>query len=277
MAQGIPPGLTPALEVHNFSTLLPRELLHLPAASTEPAARAQLPAALRLAAVPALRHTDLLLAANPGPSPNDTDTDSLQETNGSGGASWVALDALAGLCGVVLIPAVSCLLAARSPFFQALFSGRWLSASGVHHADFADVSVVANSQTSPQPDSHSLVRLPIVKLASDAEAVLQLLRWMATGKMEHCPPESAADSPANLCPRCRQLQTAVSAASLAGEWLMDSAQEAAEDLVMRTPMLGTCCRMSVMEAAYAAHLEGLAHRLAKMFWAEAEAARCAEA
>jgi hypothetical protein len=148
----------------------------------------------------------------------------------------------------------------------------------MNQADPVDFLVVASPDGSPQLGSCETVCLPVVRLASDAEAVLHLLNWMATGRMELYPPKVGAERAANApCPQCRQLQTAVMAASLAGEWLMDSAQEAAETLVMASPMSDKCCRRSVIETAYAAHLEGLAHRLGKRFWAEADAARSAEA
>ena len=282
--QGTPPGLTSGLEAHSFGHLLPSALLHLSevhsTASTGIAAQApRLPAAFRLAAVPALGCADMLLAAQLRTLPDVADAAGLQGTGGRGCASWVAPEAIVELEGIVLIPVVACLLAARSPFFQTLLSDRWSCASGIIGAASADVLLVASPGDSLQLDSPATVCLPVVRLASDAEAVLQLLRWMLTGRMEPFPLASAVQTAdAARCLQCRQLQTAVTAASLAGEWLMDSAQVAAEALVMRSPMsMGICCRRSVIEAAYAAHLEGLAHGLAKLFWAEDEAARTAEA
>ena len=205
------------------------------------------------------------------------DAAALHQTEKSRSAAWVAPEVVAGLDGVVLIPAVAPLLAARSPFFRALLSGRWWSANGMDKAESAEVLAMAPTDGSAQLGSPETVCLPVVRLASDAEAVLQLLNWMAMGRMEPYSPESGAHNIASArCARCRQLQTAVTAASLAGEWLMDSAQEAAETLVMRSPLSDSCCRRSVVEAAYEAHLEGLAHRLSKRFWAEADAARSAE-
>jgi len=268
--QGTPLGLTSIAEAHSFAGLLSSEVLHLPSAAEPAEQAAQLPAVYKLAAVPALRHADVLLAAHLRPSAAEPDAAGTHEADHPRPATWLASEAVAARNGLVLIPAVSCLLAARSPFYRMLFSGRWRFALDARDAQSAQRLDTADpGHSAAEPAGHADVCLPVVKLSADAGAVLQLLHWMATGRMCLLPLETAAESAAtSTCSRCYRLQTCVLAASLAGEWLMDAAQDAAENLVLDSPMAAECCRRSVVEAAYAVHMEGLAHRLAKRLWAQ---------
>jgi len=274
--QGTPVGLTAVAEAHSFGSLLSGEVLHLPSAAAEPTEQAaHLPAVFQLATVPALRHADVLLAAHLRPSAAEPDAAGAHEADHPPQAIWLASEAVAARSGLVLIPAVSCLLAARSPFFRMLFSGRWRFAQ-----DAQDVLNAKRLETADpghgaaEPAGQADVCLPVVKLSADAGAVLQLLHWMATGRMWLLPVDTAAENAAaSTCSRCYQLQTCVMAASLAGEWLMDPAQDAAENLVLDSSMAAECCRRSVVEVAYAVHMEGLAHRLAKRLWAQTASGR----
>ena len=269
--QGTPVGLTSAAEPHGFAGLLSSELLHLASAAAESAEQvAQLPAVYQQAASPALRHADVLLAAHLRPSATEPDATDTLEADHLRQATWPSTGAVAARSGLVLIPAVSCLLAARSPFFRMLFSGRWRFALDARDAQSAQRLDTADpGHSAAEPAGQADVCLPVVKLSADAGAVLQLLHWMASGRMRLLPIDTAAESAAaSTCPRCYQLQTCVMAASLAGEWLMDAAQDAAENLVLDSSMAAECCRRSVVEVAYAVHMEGLAHRLAKSLWAQ---------
>ena len=273
--QGTPVGLTSVAEAHSFVGLLPSELLHLPSGMAELAEQAaQLPAVYRLAAVPALRHVDVLLAAHLRPWPAEPDATGTHESDTLNQAAWSAPESVAAQSGLVLIPAVSCLLAARSPFFRMLCSGRWRSALDVRDAQNAQhLDMLDPGNRTAEPADQADVCLPVVKLTADAGAVLQLLHWMATGRMGLLPLNASAVGAAALaCSRCYQLQTCVMAASLAGEWLMDAAQDAAESLVLDSSTAAECCRRSVIEVAYAVHMEGLAHRLAKRLWAQTASA-----
>ena len=233
------------------------------------------PAAYRLAAVPALQHADVLLAAHLRPSPSDQDAADAHEAGHQRQATWLAPEVVAVRSGVVLIPAVSCLLAARSPFFRALFSGRWHLAADVRDAQGAErLDAAVAGRHEADRVGMAEVCLPVVRLNADAGAVLQLMQWMATGRMVGWPNGTAAFKGASReCVQCHQAQTSVLVASLAGEWLMDAAQDAAEDFVLTSCSAGDCCRRSAIDAAYAVHMEGLAHRLAKRAWSKTEHAQ----
>ena len=273
--QGSSPGLASKLEPHSLIGLLPSELLHLQLSVADPAVQeAQLPAVYKLAASPALRHADVLLAAHLGHSPAEQDCAFSDQADHRLRTSWVAPEAITHQRGLVLIPTVSCMLAARSPFFRALFSGRWrfaLDARDVQSAVRLDVTEPGSSAIRIGGAGMAEVCLPVVRLSADAGAVLQLLHWMATGRMELLRVEAdTASAVTSACHQCHQLRVGVMAASLAGEWLMDTAQDAAESVVVDSSMAADCCRRSVVETAYAVHMEGLAHRLTKRFWAQAE-------
>ena len=271
--QGTPPGLSSSPAPHSFVSLHPVELLDLTSTGADPAAQAaHITPVYKLAACPPVQQADVLLAAHLRHPPLEQNAACDGEADHQQHAGWFSPGNITGRCGLVLIPAVSCLLAARSPFFRALFSGRWRFALEAQDAeDNERLDAAGPGSSASERADVAEICLPVVKLAADAGAVLQLLHWMGTGRMElspHKPSTHSAVTPA--CCRCYQLRTSVMAASLAGEWLMDTAQDAAESVVVDTAMAEDCCRRSVVETAYAVHMEGLAHRLTKRFWAEAE-------
>lgn len=137
---------------------------------------------------------------------------------------------------VLLIPAHRCLLAARSFFFQTLFSGRWetcdlgpskadrsyISGSGgVYDSDHHEVSISFDLPNLPSEEIEDgdgrRVTLPVVRLEeADAEGLLQLMAWMGSGRMELLPALVAAAPGAAACSGCQPRRAGVRSASLAG-------------------------------------------------------------
>lgn len=155
--------------------------------------------------------------------------DSIQQT----GSAPAALPSLEGSAGpspppqLLLIPAHRCLLAERSFFFRTLFSGRWESIEQAPQpagsSASSSVSGSLNVQSTPgaEPQDGDMVTLPVVRLEeADAEALLQLLSWVGTGRMQLLPALAAAPAAAEVCAGCHPRRTGVLSASLAGRHLI---------------------------------------------------------
>lgn len=136
---------------------------------------------------------------------------------------------------VLLIPAHRCLLAARSFFFQTLFSGRWessdlvpskanldyISGSGSYDSGNYGVSISLELPNLPsekiEDGDGRRVTLPVVRLEeADAEGLLQLMAWMGSGRMGLLPAIVAAAPGAAACSDCQSRRAGVRSASLAG-------------------------------------------------------------